>query len=446
MSMKGNYMTVVSLMAAVVSLVPSCGHGPAMSPELAGKINADERIDTVCARAERLVSGGLNAGDGYAEVWIRDLNTFVSVACEVSDREKLKDALANFFRFQGDDGNIDDGYVPSRPDMTGYEYKFTDAAPGLAAHKNTVETDQETSLVQAVYKYVKSTGDTAFLSETICGRTVMDRMGDALRFLLEKRWVPEYGLLWGATTVDWGDVQPEHPWGVELDENSHLCIDIYDQAMFLIAIDNYVEMSEDASEKDFWTAKSDEIRASVRKWLWDEEKCKYRPHIYLKDSPFPSGFDEDAIHYHGGSAVAVLAGLNTPEEVLAIYEQQEKNRLAANAESIGLTVYPPYPEGTFQNKGLVPYSYQNGGDWTWFGARMVSALIKYGYYEEAYNSLVPMLQRVIDHNGFYEWWTPAGEPKGSGMFRGEAGVLWTACHELRSAAGSSEQACPQTVS
>ena len=215
------YIKIAILAATASALLPSCGNNSSMSPELAEKINSDARIDTVCVRAERLVKGGLNAGDGYAEVWIRDLNTFISVACEVSDRDKLKDALANFFRFQGEDGNIDDGYVQARPGMTGYDYKFTDAAPGLAAHKNTVETDQETSLVQAVYKYVKSTGDTAFLSEEISGRTVMDRMGDALRYLLNERWVPEYGLLWGATTADWGDVQPEHPWGVALDENSH---------------------------------------------------------------------------------------------------------------------------------------------------------------------------------------------------------------------------------
>lgn len=65
---------------------------------------------------------------------------------------------------------------------------------------------------------------------------------------------------------------------------------------------------------------------------------------------------------------------------------------------------------------------------------MVSVLIDYGYYDEAWYSLQPMLQRVIDNNGFYEWWTPAGEPKGSGMFRGSAGVLWTACKSLRDAA------------
>ncbi len=31
--------------------------------------------------------------------------------------------------------------------------------PRYAGHKNTVETDQESSLIQAVYKYIQITGD-----------------------------------------------------------------------------------------------------------------------------------------------------------------------------------------------------------------------------------------------------------------------------------------------
>ena len=77
------------------------------------------------------------------------------------------------------------------------------------------------------------------------------------------------------------------------------------------------------------------------------------------------------------------------------------------------------------------YSYQNGGDWTWFGGRMVQQLISNGFYQEAYESLSPMLDRVIKHDGFYEWWTPSGNPKGSGKFRGSAGVLWKAIEMLK---------------
>ncbi len=96
---------------------------------------------------------------------------------------------------------------------------------------------------------------------------------------------------------------------------------------------------------------------------------------------------------------------------------------ASGAGSIGLTLYPTYPDWAFENKGMYPYGYQNGGDWTWFGARMTQQLIRHGFVEEAYEQLLPMTERVLKNNGFYEWYTVDNKPEGSGTFRGSAGVL-----------------------
>jgi len=62
---------------------------------------------------------------------------------------------------------------------------------------------------------------------------------------------------------------------------------------------------------------------------------------------------------------------------------------------------------------------------------MVRQLARHGYANESYRELVPMLERVIRHQGFHEWWSVGNEPKGSGKFRGSAGVLIDAIHELR---------------
>ena len=40
--------------------------------------------------------------------------------------------------------------------------------------------------------------------------------------------------------------------------------------------------------------------------------------------------------------------------------------------------------------------------------------------------MIPMIKRVKDNNGFYEWYSVDNKPRGSGTFRGEAGVLYTA--------------------
>ena len=77
-----------------------------------------------------------------------------------------------------------------------------------------------------------------------------------------------------------------------------------------------------------------------------------------------------------------------------------------------------------------PYSYQNGGDWTWFGGRMVQQLFAYGFIDQAYTELVPMLERVRENDGFFEWYTVDNQPRGAGTFRGSAGVLGKAIQLL----------------
>jgi hypothetical protein len=133
------------------------------------------------------------------------------------------------------------------------------------------------------------------------------------------------------------------------------------------------------------------------------------------------------------------ADLLDPDEILVSYGQMRANVRLSGAATIGLTLYPPYPAGSFKNPSMRPYSYQNGGDWTWFGARTVRQLARHGHVAEAYQELVPMLERVIRHEGFYEWWTLDNQPKGSGQFRGSAGVLLEAIAELRAWAKAARQ-------
>ena len=138
----------------------------------------------------------------------------------------------------------------------------------------------------------------------------------ALQFLLDHRYNEEYGLIWGATTADWGDVQPEHDWGVYLTDDTHYSLDIYDNAMMLIAIDNYISMVPEAMEK--WQPIRIQISENVRKHLWDTENQKFFPHIYLNGSPFPKDFDENQVYYHGGTAVAIEGHMATFSDVDAL--------------------------------------------------------------------------------------------------------------------------------
>lgn len=112
----------------------------------------------------------------------------------------------------------------------------TALAPDYCGHKNTVATDQETSLIQAVYKYVTKTGNTQFLQTKVGELTVAQRMEMAMLYLMKHKWTEKYGLIIGAATADWGDVQQSGFSGVDISKKTKFCADVYDNAMMIIAL------------------------------------------------------------------------------------------------------------------------------------------------------------------------------------------------------------------
>ena len=406
-------------------LIVSCTGTSKEDKELAARILSDTTLDTVYVKAANLLKKGFTAGDGYPQVWIRDLNTFIETACDVYDRSVIREKLLVFFTLQQPDSQIVDGYV-LKGHVTWYDPNiYTSSNDSLhVGFKNTVETDQESSLIQAIGKYMNITGDRTILDETIAGFTVRERLTMAAGYLLANRYSEEYGLLTGATTQDWGDVQVEGGAVVDIDEKTHMSVDIYDNAMFVIALGYMADFANQPSEKNRWEKMKHDFELNIRKHLWDSVNNKFIPHIYLNGSPFPEDFDENAVHFHGGTAVAIEAGILTDNEIMTVYRQMLENVRLSGAPSIGLTIYPPYPDGIIEGSNTCkPYIYQNGGDWTWFGGRMIQQLISHGFVEEAYISVRPMLDRVIANDKFYEWYDIEGKPRGSGDFRGEAGVL-----------------------
>ncbi len=424
-----------TLIIAALGLVVFAGAcssvGGRADKELANEILGDESLRRVDSMARRVVGSGLNAGSTYSQIWARDMNTFIETAVEEGDSTTLRGAILLFFALQQPNGEMIDGYVAKGEftweDDTPY---YSEAAPGHVAFKNTVETDQETSLIQLVCKYIKRTGDKALLRERVAGATVEQRIEQMIDYLLRERWSKEYGLLYGAMTADWGDVQPDDDFGCDFNELSYPAIDIYDNAMFLIALDYLVDVNSDSPNAVRWRKLRQQVAVNARKYLWDSERQKFIPHIYLGKSPDFGDFDENTIHFHGGTAVAIEAGVLSPEEIATVNSQMLENVRLSGMPSIGLTLYPAYPDGLFHGGMGKPYFYQNGGDWTWFGGRMIQQLIAHGMVAEAYAELRPMIDRVIKNNGFYEWYGQGGVPSGSGHFKGSAGVLSKAIAQL----------------
>lgn len=434
------------LIAACAVFAFGCGR-QAEERRLAETILDDASLLKVDSMARALLADGFNAGSGYSQVWARDLNTFVETAREENDPSDIRNALLVFFALQQPDDEMVDGYV-LKGEFTWYDDHpyYSEAAPEHVAFKNTVETDQETSLIQAVGKYVRKTGDRSILEEKVAGRTVMERMEGMVDYLMRERYDEEYGLLFGAMTADWGDVQPYDDFGCDMNGLSYAAIDVYDNAMFMIALDYLREMTDDTASDARWSRLHDSIAVNVRRHLWDSGRMKFIPHVYPGESPIPEGFDENDVHFHGGTAVAIEAGLLSKDEIAAVNRHMLENVRLSGMPSIGLTLYPPYPEGFFHGGMSHPYVYQNGGDWTWFGGRMIQQLIANGFVREAYDEVRPMIDRVIANGGFYEWYGMGGVPSGSGHFKGSAGVLAKAVAMFREwavpYAGSTSDAVP----
>lgn len=412
------------ILVVLVAAYGACSCQNHSDRELASKILNDENLIKVDSMARQLMKKGFYAGSGYQMVWARDLNTFIELSCQEYDHSVIRENLLMFFHFQQENGELLDGYVPREAftwgDPNTYESK---TAPGHIGFKNTVETDQETSLIQAIHKYILLTKDESILSEEVAGKTVYERLNLSVEYLLSERYSEEYRLLSGATTFDWGDVQVEGGTIVDVDSLTHWSIDVYDNAMFAIALEHMAGFAGQTEEKERWNKMRTDILSNIRKHLWDGSRGKFIPHVYIDESPFPPDFNENLIHYHGGTAVAIEAGVLKQEEISMVLSHMKRNVELSGAPSIGLTLYPTYPDEVLGESISSSYEYQNGGDWTWFGGRMIQQLIAYGFVEEAYELARPMMERVVANNGFYEWYKIDGTPAGSADFKGSAGVL-----------------------
>lgn len=105
-------MKKLMIVLAAVSLLVSCKPGSEKNEKLKKSVMENTDFKFVKQKALEVVKTGFNAGDGYGEVWIRDYATFIELSAEVYPKEILKENLRVFFRLQGSDGNIIDGFIP----------------------------------------------------------------------------------------------------------------------------------------------------------------------------------------------------------------------------------------------------------------------------------------------------------------------------------------------
>jgi hypothetical protein len=358
---------------------------------------------------------GFSAGKDYPQIWLRDANTIIPASRYFYDQPYLCSWIEEHLAFQKENGSLED-WIDSRG----------------SSDKNTVETDQEASAVQAAFQVYELVGP-LWLEKEIRREKIVSRLERALEFVLHSRLEEKYGLLTGAHTADWGDVDlvDADQKVIYVDERTHWTADIYDQSMFCLACKNLAEMFEALGEKEksaSWLEQADSIRRNTEEWLWQEDKGFYRVHIHL-DS-LQHDFEEDNIFAMGGNTMAIISGIADGEKSRQIIEQALERQESIGVSTISGTLLPPYPKNFFKHP-LVddPFEYQNGGQWDWFGGRLISAMFEQGFSSLAKEKLIEILRKNIANRGFFEWDNKEGIGLGSDYFCGSAGSLGEAAFE-----------------
>jgi hypothetical protein len=359
---------------------------------------------------------GFFPGSGYPQIWTRDAATILPASRHYYDAPHLSSWIEEFLSVQEDSGSLPD-WIDARG----------------VRDKNTTETDQEASVVQAAWHIVRILGPD-WLDRDIRGLTVLDRLEKALAFVPSERFDAALGLVTGAHTADWGDVgmAAADQTAIYIGDDTRWTADIYDQSMYYLACLNLADMLEARGRRnraDAWRRKAEAVKDNTNRRLWQDKRGFYRVHIHL-DKEFDHDFDEDDMFAMGGNALAVLSNLAGPDRSRRIIAEAMERQKRFGISTISGTLLPPYPQGFFKHPMMDdPYEYQNGGQWDWFGARLVYAMFKNGFSREARDKLLEICRKNLANGGFFEWDTPEGSGRGSDYFAGGAGSVAQALFE-----------------
>ena len=233
-------------------------------------------------------------------------------------------------------------------------------------------------------------------------------------------------------SADWGDVSPAHPdqRAIYLDDKTPLVAGLYTNALFVQAARCLGQLHEVLGERDrgrLWAEIAEKATRAANRHLWQQARGFYRMHLPLAPTTLP---DDSGIFGMGGNAVALLAGMADDARARRILDVAEERRRKYAVSTISGTLLPPYRAGLFAHPILrEEWTYQNGGQWDWFGARLILAAFQRGESALARRWLGELALKAERNKGLHEWHTRDGEGHGSPTYAGSAGALAAAVFE-----------------
>ena len=378
---------------------------------------------------------GFRPGKVYPEMYVRDIAWGMETAQYYYPDEYLREPIEAYLRRQ---------YTASSRSLDGDFGVVAGAGaiggiitPDGRSNKQTITTDEETSLIHAAYLYYNMTYDAGWLQKPINGVAIIERLNLAADWLYAYRLDPDLQLLWRGHTTDWGDVKFEKgPNYTDYNPaQDHLTASIYDQALAYMALIELAKMNAAAgntARADEWQSKAEALKQETNARLWQAEKGFYLTHAHV--SPLEHDFDESSM-VSISNALVVYAGLADFRQNEAIFKSLEEARLAAGVRKPGLSLYPYYPNQWpnlfFDYLGMGYGHYQNGGVWDWWGGVQIKAEFVNGFAE---TGLVHLLQVANDwqkHPGnIIEWQSSVDSShEGSHYYSAAAGTMGSAIIE-----------------
>jgi hypothetical protein len=386
-------------------------------------------------RLDDEVIHGFRPGKDYKEMYVRDIAWGMETAQYYYPGSYLREPIEAFLRRQytADSRSLDGDFGVLAGEG---------AIPGIItaegkSDKETITSDEETSLIHAAYLYYKITGNAALLKQPVGGRPIIDRLNLAADWLYSRRLNAELQLLWRGHTTDWGDVKFEASTNyTDYDpKQDHLTASIYDQVMAYLAWSELAEMNAaiGTPQAALWRERAEAIKQQANLRLWQPGRGYYLTHLHI--TPLDHPFDEAAM-VSISNALAVYAGLADPEQSRAILENLERVRLEAGASKPGLSIYPYYPNQWpnlfFDYLGMGYGNYQNGGVWDWWGGVQIKTEFLKGFAERGTAHLLQVANDWHAHPGNILEWESTTDPDrhvGSSYYSAAAGTMGSAIIE-----------------
>lgn len=381
---------------------------------------------------------GFGAGDIYPQIWLRDSATLIGTARYYYPITYIKSWLEEHLAYQGDKGRLYDWIAPGPvehflPHAPKAKRVHNPTQLDVSADRNTVESDQESAAVSAAYQVFQITGERDWLSRTIEGKPLIERLESALSYLLDQSFDSDSGLISSGFSADWGDVSPVHSdaQAVYLDRDTPRVVGLYTNTQFFQAARQLSEMFaalDRADRAGTWQDRAESVRAAINHHLWQPDKGFYRMHRVVTPHLVQGWPDDADIFAMGGNALAALYRIADEDQALSIFRVARERQEAYGLSTISGVLLPPFLKDFFIHPMMrEPYQYQNGGQWDWFGGRFVLAEFERGQAELAYRQLVEIAKKAAESNRLFEWHTREGKGRGSSNYAGSAGALGEAC-------------------